>query len=52
MIETDGDWLRGLADLVDAGEVEVARVELKTSVILGVLKPGTFAKKREAEKTK
>lgn len=52
MIQTDGDWLRALADLVDKGDVEVARVELKNcGVVLGVLKPGTFARKREeAEK--
>ena len=47
MIQTDGAWLRKLAKLVDAGEVEVARVELNNrGVILGVLQPGTFAAKQ------
>ena len=45
MIRCDAEWLRKLADLVEAGEVEVGRVELKTGgVMMGVLQPGTLLK--------
>lgn len=51
MIQTTGEWLRLLADLVDSGEVEVGRVETNNgAVILGVLLPGTFAEKKREQK--
>jgi hypothetical protein len=43
---TDAEWLRRLADLVEAGEIEVGRVEPKNcGVLLGTFQPGTFAKR-------
>lgn len=48
MLKCDPEWLRHLADLVEKGECEVGRVEMKhKGVILGVFEAGTFAKKEK-----
>lgn len=49
MIRTDAAWLRALADLVEAGEIEVGRVEPNgCGVLFGTFHPGTFAMKEIA----
>lgn len=46
MTRVDGAWLRALADLVDAGDVDVGRVELNPrGVILSIFEPGFLARK-------
>lgn len=46
MIRTDATWLRMLADLVESGEVQVGRVEIRNGgVMFGTFHPGTFAMK-------
>jgi len=45
VILTTAEYLRMLADLVERGEVEVGRIELRTAVVFGTFQPGTFAAK-------